>query len=123
MYIKDCKDGFWWSTNFNTKNERLMVPSANIRTLMDPSTQAVHQRLTDVLKQFGVQPKMYNAEGTDRSYQGIHSMGYGIGKQVPYTKQWFGGPNTTDKITRTVTDYITFDQTTYCTMRAFGKVQ
>lgn len=123
--FRNGKDSWWWSTNFKTKTERLMVPSGNIRTLLTTAEQKAKPRLVDVLKMFGVQPKLYDAEGTDRSFQGIHSMGYGIGRQCSYNKIWFGGPNTTDKITRKVTDFITFDSTTCTsfTMRAYGEVQ
>lgn len=117
--IRDCKDGFWWSTDFKTKTERLLCPAENIINLTKPAIMNVHPRLVDVLKQFAVLPKLYDAEGTDRSKQGIHSMGFGIGRPCPYSKYWFKDGDR--KIERYVTDHLTFTLTSYVSIRGYGR--
>lgn len=119
--IRSCHDGWYWSTNFKTKNERVMVPAQRIADCMTPSYRSAVPSLSKLLNKFGVQRKTYNAESDDPT-RGIHSMGFILGRGTQYSPGWFGaGLASTEKVARLVTDYITFDMTTWWTFKLFTR--
>lgn len=121
--IRGCKDGWYWSTNFNTKTQRVMVPAKRVAdAMLTGATRNANPGLKELLTRFGVQRKTYDIDN-DAPTRGVHSQGYIIGRGAQYTPQWFGGGLTSaEKVARTVTDYITFDQSVWWTFKLFTRL-
>lgn len=112
--IRGCKDGWYWTTRFPTKTERKFVPANTLRSLMQNRTGGKDAFLTTM----GVISRSSNGSVADQ-----HSMNFVIARQTPYGKDWYKDKMGQDSIVRQVADHITFDMTTYITVRGFDHVE
>lgn len=115
--INSCKDGWFWSTNWPTKNERKMVDTTVLTNLMDGTTPMPDSFLKDdLLKALGAVSK-----NEDGGFEDQHGCAFALGRNVQYPHQWYTGKQSliaTD-VERFVRDFVTYDMVTYITIRCF----
>lgn len=120
--IKGCKDGWYWTTRFPRKTEHHMVDTSQLRAYMATDTQA--SALNSMLKAFGVHSK-----SDDALLKDIHDSRFALARPAPFTvdkdspNNWYNTntSSTASAVDRKVTDYLTFNMTSYVRVRFFHK--
>lgn len=115
--INSCKDGWYWSTNWPTKNEKKMVDTDVLVDLMNGTTPMPDTYMKDdLLKALGAVSK-----NEDGGFEDQHCCSFALGRNVQYPHQWFVGKQSTvaTSVERFVRDFVTYDMVTYITVRAF----
>lgn len=114
--IRSCRDGWYWSTNFRSKNERKMVDTEVLRKLIDRNTPIANLTKDQLLEKLGVESK--NDAGT---YVDQHACEFTIGRGPQYSKEWYDSKQSTSVATvnRYVRDFLNFEMVTWITVRCF----
>lgn len=114
--IQNCRDGWYWTTEFKTKNERKMVDTEILRKMIDRTTPLTGMTKNQLLEKLGVEPK--NDAGT---YDDLHNCEFVLGRGPQYAKEWYDGKqsHSVSTVNRYVTDFLNYDLVTWITVRCF----
>lgn len=102
------KDSIYWTTKFNTKNERGLAPTSGLKTAMVATSSTLTKE--DLFRLLGLKPK------TEDKYKDIHSVNFIIGRYQPAPTSYFSDNVHQVSVKRSIVEYIQFDYTTYITI-------
>lgn len=111
----DRSQSIYWTTKFNTKNERGLAPTSGLKTAMASTSSTLTKE--DLFRILGLKPK------TEDKYKDIHSLNFIVGRYAPVPTEYFKDNEHNVTVQRSIKEFIQFDYVTYITVALTRAVQ